>query len=612
MKHQSALVQIEPTRSSNWWQEHFPYSKKYQRPLSNQEKAFEILGEENGVVILEAPTASGKSLIAYVFLKEGQANGEGPMFYITPNKTLVQQIKELHPDVQVAYGRNEHECLYYGPENHFKADEVPCLLLKDCPHRVDQETGETVGEGAERCPYYDQKWEVKQGGKIVVATDSYYLFTHLFSKEHSLPGRLVIDEAHDIANVVRNSLSYEITDYHLYRAIEFFKEIGATEQAEQVGRFVRRMVAMIKHRMPRKQELLRDEDIVELIELIAAIDKKGLRERLTAAFQEGKIDKMEKREALNKIQNFAYDLDHYLVSLEYSRFTDKRKALNYTCAYWVEESEMPEGKHVQYKLIIKAYQVAGLIKRILPERTLAMSATIGDEDSFGFETGIRGRFEALTSDLPVKNTRVFLPTDLPSLAFNERPRGEPNKTFRRIIRTAKSLAEQGFRSLVILISNEEREKFLRFSQEEELNVISYGNGVVAKDAASRFREGEGDVLVGTAAHYSEGIDLPKGTAPFIFFLRPGYQSPNDPLGQFEERRYSMARVWGLRRWRAMNQALQVRGRNQRSRTDIGVCFFMDRRFAKFLEQSLPAELKRAYVNRKTFDECVAEARELLG
>ncbi len=612
MKHQSALVQIEPARSSDWWQEHFPFTGKYRHPLSNQEKAFDILGEENGTVILELPTASGKTLIGYVFLKEGKANGEGPMFFITPNKTLVQQIKELHPDVQVAYGRNEHECLYYGSENHFKADEVPCLLLKDCPHRVDQETGETVGEGVERCPYYDQKWAAKQGNQIVVSTDSFYLFTHLFAKEQNLPGRLVIDEAHRIAEVVRNSLSYEITDYHLYRAVELFKEIGATEQAEQVGRFTKRMVAMIKRRMPRKQELLRDEDIVELIELLAAIDKKGLREQLNAAFREGRIDKVEKREALNKIQNFTYDLDRYLVSLEYSRFTDKRKPLNYTCAYWVEESNLAEGKHVQYKLIIKAYQVAGLIKRILPEKTLAMSATIGDPDSFAFETGIRGRFESLTSDLPAKNTRVFLPTDLASLSFNERSRGEPNKTFRRIIRTAKAFAKKGHRSLVILISEAERQKFLQFSEEEGLNVISYGNGVVARDAATRFRDGEGDVLVGTAAHYSEGIDLPKGVAPFIFFLRPGYPSPNDPLSQFEERRYSMGRIWGLRRWRVMNQALQVRGRNQRSKTDIGVCFFMDRRFAKFLEQSLPAELRQAYVNRKTFDECVAEARELLG
>jgi Rad3-related DNA helicase len=609
MKHQEDLVQIET--SANWWEKHFPYGGNYRRPLPNQETAFDILGREKGTVVLELPTASGKTLIGYTFLEEGRANGEGPLFYITPNKTLVQQIEKLHPDVQVAYGRHEHECLYYGPENHYKADEVPCLLLDDCPHRVDQETGETDEEGAERCPYYDQKWKAKQGGKIVVATDSFYLFTHLFSKEFDKPARLVIDEAHRIAEVVRNSLSYEISDYHLYRAVDFFKEIGAERQAEQLQRFVRRMVSLIKRRMPRKQELLKDEEVVELIELLDAIDKRELRERLNVAVRQGKVDKVEKREMLNKIQNFAYDLDHYLKSLEYSRFTDKRKALNYTCAYWVEESDMPEGKHVQYKLIIKAYQVAGLIRRLLPRRTLAMSATIGDPDNFGFETGIHGYFASLTSDLPAKNTRVFLPNDVASLAFNERSHGEPNRTLRRIIRTAKAFARKGHRSLVVLISEQERQKFLRFSEEEGLKVISYGNGVVAKDAATRFRDGEGDVLVGTAAHYSEGVDLPKGTAPVIFFLRPGYPSPNDPLSQFEERRWSMSRIWALRRWRVMNQALQVRGRNQRSKTDLGVCFFMDSRFKKFLEQSLPEELRRAYVYGKTFDECVKETERLL-
>src|SRR5258708_40317463 len=107
-----------------WWEAYFPFSGKYKKPLPNQEIAFDVLGKHRAVTVLEAPTGSGKSLIGYTFLKEGQAEqaeGKGPLFYITPNKTLVQQVKSLHSDVNVAYGRSEHECLYYGPDHPFKA-----------------------------------------------------------------------------------------------------------------------------------------------------------------------------------------------------------------------------------------------------------------------------------------------------------------------------------------------------------------------------------------------------------------------------------------------------------------------------------------------------------
>jgi Rad3-related DNA helicase len=588
---------------------YFPYSSKYRKPLKNQIEAFEILEKEKGSVTLEIPTGTGKTLIGYVFLKAGQAKGESPLFYIVPNKTLVEQVKLLHPDVKVAYGRNEHPCLYY--HGNFRADEVPCSLLVDCPHRVDQQTGETFEVGAEPCPYLLQKFEAKQGG-IVVCTMSFFLFTHLFSREFETPARLVVDEGHRIAEVFRNSLSYEITDYHLFRAIDLLNEIGATREANQIKRFADQMIHIIKRRPPRTPTLLEDHELIELINLLAEIDEKGLRDAVSRAVREGRINREEKRDLLKKIEVLIRDLYRYILSFEYSRFTEKRNALNYTYAYYVEDKDMSEGKHVQYRLVIKAYHVAPLIKRLMSPKTLVMSATIGNPEIFKYETGIDFPFYPLKSDFPPENTKIFLPVDVVNLAFNERPRQEPNKTIRRIIKAAKILAKAGHRSLVIVISEAERQKFLRFSQEAGLNAISYGNGSSPKDAAVRFRRGEGEVLIGTASNYAEGVDLPKSLAPVIFFLRPGYPNPQDPGAQFEERRFSFSHVWSLRQWRAMIQALQARGRNIRSRTDIGICFFMSQQFRKFLRASLPAELQRVFYDDKKFDDCLKETIEFLG
>jgi Rad3-related DNA helicase len=165
--------------------------------------------------------------------------------------------------------------------------------------------------------------------------------------------------------------------------------------------------------------------------------------------------------------------------------------------------------------------------------------------------------------------------------------------------------------LVVTISNVERQKFLTMAIEEGLDAISYGNGITPKQAALVFRdENKGDVLVGTAANYAEGLDLPKQTAPVIFFLKPGYPNPQDPGTIFEVKRWGGQR-WALWNWRVMQQALQVRGRNVRSRSDIGVCFFISQQFRRVLFAALPEWLKKAYRRDFTFEQCLADAEKLL-
>ncbi|MDZ4244075.1 MAG: helicase C-terminal domain-containing protein [Candidatus Doudnabacteria bacterium] len=323
------------------------------------------------------------------------------------------------------------------------------------------------------------------------------------------------------------------------------------------------------------------------------------------------IDKLEQREVLKKIETLIYDLRRYILSLEYSMPTEKHKALNYTYAYY--EEMVPEGKKVQYKLVINSYYVAPLVQKLLPRKMLAMSGTIGNPEYFGYETGIKAPFYALKSDFPASHTLICLPSDVADLSFGRRSRQDLNKTFRRIIRASKRFANRGHRSLIVVQSNEEREKVMRFSEEEGLNAISYGNGVHAKEVLERFKGGEGDALLGTMVHYGEGVDLPDGLAEVIFFLRPGYPSPFDPQAQFEAQRFPEGHKYALWKWRAMIQCLQVRSRIMRSKKAKGVTFYMSQQFKSLLYHALPEELKEAYdrVRGKTFDECVQEAEKLL-
>ncbi|MCL5411458.1 MAG: DEAD/DEAH box helicase family protein [Patescibacteria group bacterium] len=589
---------------------HFPWSQ-YPDIHPNQQEALEIIArhqDEGEPIVLELPTGSGKTAIGYTVLKQAASLGKKPLFYIVPTKTLVDQVKSLHPDLTVVYGRNEYSCCYF-TDKELTAEEVPCILLGDCPHRVDQETGQTKVEGVTPCPYLLAKYQAKKA-EIVVCTMAFYLFTQLYTQEWEKPKVLVIDEAHRIAQVVRNALSFEITDAHIRTAIKLLQGVDF-EEASGLEKFLTAMIRIARTKPSRRPTLLEDEEIKELMGTLLQVNLGGLRRKIGEAVERGKIDTAENMETLRRLEKGVYELGRYLKAFEYSLSTDRRQALNYTYGFYNEE--LDEGRRVQHKLVIKAYYVGPLIKKLLPSSglTVAYSATISNAEIFGFETGIKGKFYTFSSDFPVGNARIFIPKDTPDLSVSKRGKGEPEGTLRRIAASCKQLSGKGIRSLVVVVSEAERSTFLRLCEKKGVTAISYGNGVPPKKAATKFKDGEGDVLVGTVANYGEGIDLPRSLAPVIFFLRPAYPSPYDPATIFEEKRFRRQR-WSLWLWRAMMDALQVRGRNIRSAEDIGVTIFVSQQFRRFVFGSLPKWLEDAYCSDLAFEDCVNEAIKVLG
>lgn len=587
----------------------FPYDI-YAQPLPLQQETLTLITTEfdkgTRSFILESPTGSGKTAIAYTFLRTLLRSGRARLFYITPTKHLVRQVRDFFPDVRIALGRNEHYCLFY--RERYRADEVPCTLLTDCPHRVDQQTGITNAIGVIPCPYLQQKYESKQGG-IVICTISFYLFSQLYHNEFGAPEGLVIDEIHRLAKLVRNSLSYEITDHHLRLCVNLLRNINSFETAERLEEFLETMVQIIRRRRPRESTLLEPHEINELLRILDRVDERQLNKSVRDALRSGLIDADEHRLVLRRIETLIYDIRRYIRAFGYALPTEERNPLGYVFSYYTTERE--ENRRVQHTLFIKRYYVRPLIQSILSPATLAMSATIGNSNIVGWETGMEAPFLTFPSPFPVGNTRIFMPTDTPNLAHAKRSNRQPARVLRLIARTCRRFAERDVRSLVIVISTRELERFLRMAREENVDAISYGNGITSQQAVERFKEGECSVLAGTAANYGEGLDLPRNIAQVIFFLRPGYANPNEPATIFEERRYGPSRHRALQNWRVMIEALQVRGRNIRSQEDVGVTFFISQQFRNFLFGSLPEWLKPAYAGNRSFEQCVREAERLL-
>jgi Rad3-related DNA helicase len=586
--------------------ESFPYD---QHPIMRkpQRITLEGLKDVDGKAIRELPVGTGKTALGKTYLEALRKQGAKHLFYLSPNKVLVDQVRSLHPDVRVAYGRNEHPCLYYPGEN-LKADEIPCSMLTDCSHRVNQETGETHEPGAAPCPYLKQKYEAKQAGSIVVCTNAFFLYTVMFSEEFS-PDGVVIDEAHRLAQSIRSVLSTEITDWKVKHAVDVLDEVSP-RQCEHLSRFLASMKRMVKRHAMGKETLLEEDQIKRLYDALLTVRPSALQSETRRALARGKLDKNADREVLKQVEDIIRCVRRFQHALRFAMTTKDHMPLNFVFAFG--KTEMGERDKVQYKIVVKDYYVVPLIMKLLPEHTFAYSATINDPELFAFETGIRGDFASIPSGFPVENARIYMPTDTADLSVNKMGSSKRPKTkmIRLVAKAAKDFASNGIRSLVIVVSNEERLKFLELALEEGLEAISYGNGMPPRECARRFRAGEGECMVGTASNFGEGIDLPKQTAPVIFSLRPGYPRPTDPQTVFEERRFRNRR-WALWNWRVMIELLQVRGRNIRSEKDLGVTILISQQFRRFAFGSLPEWLQPAYRGNLSFEDCVKDAKRLL-
>lgn len=602
--------------------ENFPHDD----PRDAQLGALGVIESTPGnVVILEIPTGEGKTAIGVTSALTAAATAsEGQIvFYVTPTKAQVDQVATLLGDrAAVLFGRSEYECLYYTDrDQQVTAQESPCYMLR-CGHRVNQETGETVEEGATPCPYFQAKFDAQRRAKedaaIVVTTTAGFLMNRMMVGRwrEIEPALVVVDEVHRLAVTARRLFEYTVTDHSLYRALEALRRVDSEGvQTAALKAFSDHVFATARSHGSRKPVLIEAEELRRLVALLGAMDAREV-ERLTrVAVEIGDLDPLADREPIKALEHLSRNIPRMIRSIEFALPKGERNPLNFVVAvYYNDEDPEVAGtkRKVRTVLSLRSYYVRPLIQKALGERVVGYSATIGSSQMLGFETGLNGHFASFPSSFEAANSRVFLPTDTLDLAHSKQSRNTLRDCLKQIAKAVKTLAERGVRSLVVTVSDYERLKFVDRCKLEGIEAVSYGDGRTARLAARAFADGEGVVLVGTAGQYAEGIDLPGGIAPVIFFLRPSYPNPDDPLAQFETRRFPPSQLWALWQWRAVIEAMQVRGRNVRGPTDRGVCIFVSQQFRRFLHGALPAGLKSAYRGHLTLDASVAETLKLLG
>jgi hypothetical protein len=597
---------------------------------------------QNGILI-EAPTGSGKNSLAIAAAHAAAKSATGPVLVIEPTKVLVEQQMARFREHENGtpghralpiLGRADYECLFY-EDGTVNAHDSPCYML-DCGHRVSQATGKTRDDGAEPCTYYQAKHDAFQAahnGTPIVTTTAFAMMNMLFvgGWKDLEPALTIVDEAHTLARVARRLFVHQITDYHLYRIIGKLELIGSN-QTEALREFAGWLVNKARSKPSREPRILEQEDVVKMIALLQRVDAKQIESDTHKAMESGAIDPVNDRAELKTLESAVRGIPNLVRMLAYSLDGEENRALNYVVAtYYIEDDpevvDQPR-RRARIYLKIHAYYVGPIIRKTLGKNFLGLSATIGDADIWKNESGLDVTFHQFSSDWDPGNTRVFIPIDGPYCgkkptfgsnlykAIVEHGRRQCGnngmKQARKMIEdTCLRFAEQDVRVLVVVSSNAERKNIAFRMKRQGIPYLTYGNGMTAKEAVTRFRAGEAMVLIGTDAQYAEGVDFPAGIAPVIIYMKPTYPPPSNPQTQFENRRFTTSKFWMLQNWRVMMRSLQVRGRNIRSSTDKGVCIFIDWRFNRFLYACLPKWLKASFDNQLTLDECIDATLELL-
>jgi Rad3-related DNA helicase len=166
------------------------YRGAQEAALRDIRAAFE---EGNDVVLVRAPTGSGKSLLARAIAgcarRPGEAVPHQPVgaYYTTPQVSQLDGVAgdDLLADLSIIRGKGNYDCILPG-ETTTPVDQAPCARERgfDCPQK-------------HRCPYFSDR-AIASNRSIAAMTLAYFMQT-AGSDVFGQRDVVVIDEAHGLA-----------------------------------------------------------------------------------------------------------------------------------------------------------------------------------------------------------------------------------------------------------------------------------------------------------------------------------------------------------------------------------------------------------------------------
>lgn len=507
------------------------------------ERAFD---DGASVVVLEAPTGVGKSIIELAMCRAAQAG-----FIVTPQKTLQDQLGRL-PEVKVMKGRGSYSCSLVAG---LTAGNAPCV--KNASIR---ESNPECSDN--RCPYFKALAEAKTAPIVAHNYASLIAQTHI-GGHFGTRELLCLDEGHTAVDWIRNYMTLELTDDDL-------AHLTTSDPPNDSREFLGWFRAVMS----------------EISEIPA-----GIPERLISTVMRvlshkniyGVPDDLREKHAQEMSELIPEDREPYL-----QWATNRLKGEDAALVPWNVESFVSDGVMTRKMIPIKIAPMANVLTN-LGTRIIIVTATVLDDDLLVRELGLKARGHkcvTITTAFskmarPIKRRYVgkmtysAVKTTTPKLIDELAKILAHHKNEAGIIHTVShALAYEVFRGLSSRPEAAGRQ-LIQMPREGRDTVI---------DRFLTRRFGPNAVLIGPGL--MEGIDGAGDSARWQAMCKVPWPHRRDPVvsywlddpspknKRFGERWYS---------WKTAQQCVQGFGRVCRAEDDFGVTYLLDSDFERILK-----------------------------
>jgi Rad3-related DNA helicase len=225
--------------------EEFPAPSFRGHQKSALEDIRDAFAEGNDVVLVRAPTGSGKSLLARAIMgaaRTAEEAGAGDVtgaYYTTPQVSQLDAVAEddLLSDLAVVRGKSNYDCIL--PDEETTVDRAPCSRDRDFDCDVKH-----------KCPYFSDR-AIAENRRFAAMTLAYFMRT-AGSETFGPRDVAVIDEAHGLAEWAEMYATIDLDG----RTVPIWDDVSAPEvdDLETAVEFAESLAAECERRLEALQE----------------------------------------------------------------------------------------------------------------------------------------------------------------------------------------------------------------------------------------------------------------------------------------------------------------------------------------------------------------------
>ena len=521
------------------------------------------LQDPEGTIILDAPTGSGKSLIAMWsahVLKELGKQG----YLVTSDLMLQDQYEEDFKRLNLNWpsirGVDNYECNVNGLT----------FSLADCKMKgIGYEQAEKL-PCWNTCGYLQARRRAKEL-PVALFNYSYYLIQRNYvedkmmeqDREIPFPKRdfVFFDEAHKVDNIVQSHFSPRIDTGtpKIFREVNKFVQKHGLDAAwvseNRIADIVDRLMREDDH-----QELMRHISEFRGIAVVYRRVRSAALIRSKRQYKNGDVPK--------EWQTFFGRMDRLKdIWCKFDDYHDIIKELG-TDAIVINRKE----NEVQFLCLEEAMMIDKFLQKKSGFKVF-MSATLGDIRSYAKHTSMgNAKVIRMSNNFDYKKSPIVF-VNRNKLSFREREQNLP-----KVVKTLdKILEKHKGQSGIIHAGSYDFMNYINSNSKHKFSFITYDVAKERGGAIDLFNKSDGKILIGPSL--LEGLDLKDEKSRFQIFFKVPYPSLGDPLVKAKMQAFP-----GWYDWKTGISIQQGAGRSIRSKDDWAVTYILDACFRSLINK----------------------------